>query len=272
MRVVELTVIGNVLRRSREAKLTISGVNVDPVDRDIRQIRRNDRAHIVRSEARVKKIVAAEPMVDAGVERGAELRSVRIEEKVIRFLSGRPKVGQRIQLEQVGRNRIHRQSGGRRICSDNSRRAQSLFCRSGYGAGYGILDACYLSEAFVSKKEKRPVLNDRTTNAATEVVLAKLGLRELGRGVKRIPGVERVVLKILVQRTVKPVASTFGNDTDQATRRSSALGSVVVGFYGHFLNGIDGGLDADGPDNAFVIVRTINLRVVELNVLPIHRK
>src|SRR5882724_5943965 len=104
MRVVELTVIGNVLRRSREAKLTISGVNVDPVDREIRQIRRNDRAHIVRSEARVKKIVAAEPMVDAGVERGAELRSVRIEEKDIRFLSGRPKVGQRIQLEQVGRN------------------------------------------------------------------------------------------------------------------------------------------------------------------------
>ncbi len=99
MGVVELTVIGNVFRRSSKAKLAIAGVDADPVDGDIRQVRRNDRAHVVGSESRVKKIVVAEAMVDARIKRGTELGSVRVEEEVVRFLSGCSKVGQRIQLK-----------------------------------------------------------------------------------------------------------------------------------------------------------------------------
>ena len=90
MRVVELTVIGNVFRRSSKAKLAISRVNVDPVDRDIGQIRWNERADVVRGESRVKKIVVAESMIDTRIKRGTELGSVRVENEVIRFLSWRP--------------------------------------------------------------------------------------------------------------------------------------------------------------------------------------
>ena len=99
MRVVELTVIGNIFRRSGKAELSISRVDVDPVNCDVRQICRNDRAHIVGGESRVEKIVVAETVIDARIKCGAELGSVRVEEKVVCFLSWRPNVGQGIQLE-----------------------------------------------------------------------------------------------------------------------------------------------------------------------------
>src|ERR1700690_1316169 len=99
MRVVELTVIGNIFCRSSKAELAIAGIDAHPVDCDIRQIRRNDRAYVVGGESRVKKIVAAEPMIDARVERGTELSSVWVEEEVIGFLSGCSNVGQWIQLK-----------------------------------------------------------------------------------------------------------------------------------------------------------------------------
>src|ERR1700722_2599819 len=99
MGVVELTVIGNIFRRSSKAKLAIAGVDADPVDGDIRQIRRNYRADIVGSESRVKKIVIAEAMVDAPIECSTELGSVWVEEEVIGLLSGCSNVGQRIQLK-----------------------------------------------------------------------------------------------------------------------------------------------------------------------------
>src|SRR6266478_6163677 len=171
----------------------------------------------------------------------------------------------------IGGNRINWKSGGVRIRSHDSRCTQGLLSRGGYRAGYGILHASNLAEAFVSKKEEGPVLNDGTTNTATEIVLPKLCLRKLS-GVKGIPRVEHVVLKILVQGTVKAVASAFGDDTDQATWRSPTLGGVVIGLYVHFLNGIDRGLDPNSPDDTLVVVRAVNLCVVELNILPVHRK
>ncbi len=114
-------------------------------------------------------------------------------------------------------------------------------------------------------------MDDRSTDASAKIVLALFGLR-IGRYVKRIARVELVVLKKFVGRSVKTVASRFGDDADQATRCASALRGVVVGLHCHFFNCIDGRFHTDGSDNAFIVVCAVDLLVVQFHVLSIDRK
>ena len=54
-----------------------------------------------------------------------------------------------------------------------------------------------------------------------------------------------------------------GNDVDDSTRGASGLRCVAVGLDRDLLNAFDVGLDADGADDAFVVVDTIDHPVIE---------
>ncbi len=80
---------------------------------------------------------------------------------------------------------------------------------------------------------------------------------------EEVAGVEDVVAEVLVDRAMELVRSRAGDDVDDTARRTASLGRVAVGLNRDLLNAFDVRLDADGADDAFVVVDAIDHPVVE---------
>jgi hypothetical protein len=90
------------------------------------------------SEARKEKILIVEAVIHASVVRIAGLHVIRIKHEVVRQLTGRAGVGQRIELKQIRCYRVDRSARRDiRVCCHNPCRSQGLFGGSGYAAKNG---------------------------------------------------------------------------------------------------------------------------------------
>ena len=150
-----------------------------------------------------------------------------------------------------------------------------LFEGSGHGEGTGQA-ATNLTEELGIAEEEGLVLEDGPAQAAAELILAQFRLAErfAGQGIRcakqvRI-GVQLVVAEELIDSTVKVVGSALGDDVDDGTTGAACIGREGVGEDADFLNGIDGGTDADGSDDALVVVDSIDELVVDDLGLAVH--
>ena len=135
---------------------------------------------------------------------------------------------------------------------------------------FGVGITIHLAEALVVAKKEGPIFPDGSTDTAAKLVLAELGLA--AGSLQDVAGIKDVVAEELIRGTVKLIGAGAGNDTDDAAGGTTGFRSVVVGLYGDLVDGFDDGTDADGSDDAFVIVDTVDGVVVESIVLPVYRE
>jgi hypothetical protein len=127
-----------------------------------------------------------------------------------------------------------------------------------YGASVG--GSRNLPETFIVEVEEGSIPEDGTADAAAILILAQFGL--VAGGLEEVAGVEDVVAEVLVGRSMELVRSSAGDDVDDTAGRTSCLCSVAVGLDRDLLNTFDVRLDADGADDTFVVVDSIDYPVV----------
>src|SRR5258708_23603292 len=114
------------------------------------------------------------------------------------------------------------------------------------------------------------VLEDRTAQRTTELVLTKLRFRsmraELVRG-----RVQLVVAEEFIQRAVEAVRTALGDDVDHRAGRPAYVRREGVGNDANFLDGINAGAHTNGDVHALVLVQAIDHLVVQRLGLAVHR-
>jgi len=236
-------------------------------------LRRCEGGHIVVGETREEQVFVVEFVVNAGVVGVVVLRLVRADSEVV----GERGVCRRREELQVGqRDRID----GKTRCSVGGREQRLWAVAGAYavdvielglgGDGAGVGDAGDRPESLIVKEEEGPISKDGSADAAAVLVLAKFWL---GAGVlEEGASVEDVVAEVLVDRAVELVRSRAGDDVEYTAGRASSFCGVAVGLDRDLLNAFDVRLDADGADNTFVVVDTVDDPVVETFVLSVDRE
>ena len=124
-----------------------------------------------------------------------------------------------------------------------------------------------MAEAFIVKVKEGPVAEDGATDAGSILVLAQF---RLGAGaLEEVAAIEDVVAEVLVDGAVELVGSGFRDDVDDATSGTPSFWSIAVGLNSDFLDAFHVRLYTDGPDDAFVVVGTVDDPVVEAFVLSV---
>ena len=235
------------------------------------QVRRSVGVDPVVVETTEEMVILVECVVDANVEGVAELRLVGADD-----IGVGADVGRRKQLQVSKSNRV-----GGRVCRGAVAERKQITRRQAVQAVDGVVLsqrgnlACvsgpaHLAQAFIVAEEEGLILDHWTGDAAAELVLAQLGL--FAGCLEPIPAVELVVAEELVRRPVEFVGARLGNQVDDATGCAPRLRSIAGGLNRDLLNGIDRGLDADGADDALIVVDTVNHEVVQGIVLSVDGK
>ena len=68
------------------------------------------------------------------------------------------------------------------------------------------------------------------------------------------------------------VRSGGGDDVNDAASGPTSFGSVAVRLDGDLLDAFDVRLDADGADDAFVVVNSVDDPIVEARILAVYRE
>src|ERR1035441_10216695 len=109
--------------------------------------------------------------------------------------------------------------------------------------------------------------SDRATEAGTELVLVVggpySGERVTGlRNVKKVLGVGDGVAEELERRSVKSIGPRLGDHVNHRAGHTADVGREEAGLHFDLLYSVNGRLDADCPDNPFVVVDAIDHVVV----------
>src|SRR5262245_31789972 len=107
--------------------------------------------------------------------------------------------------------------------------------------------------ALVAAKEEGAILQDRSTERVSELVLRQLRLRALrndavvdrAKRVEVIPGIERVITEVLEHGATEAVAAGLGDDTDLAAGAGSVLRGIVARLHAELLHVLEARLQAE---------------------------
>src|SRR5579884_183075 len=92
-----------------------------------------------------------------------------------------------------------------------------------------------LAESFVVAKQKGPVLADRSSECATELIPRESWHR---RSIKEVARIEGAVAQVFVQRTMELVGAGAGNDEHLRTGTLAVLGGVRITQHVELAHGI----------------------------------
>src|SRR5262249_38003199 len=110
--------------------------------------------------------------------------------------------------------------------------------RRGWNIGE-TLAGLAVAPAVIADREKRLVLDDRTTEDAAELVLVKWSRTVACQISEGIPGVKRIVSHVFEPAAVETVASRFRDHVDDAAGRTAIVSLGIVTDDLEFLNEVD---------------------------------
>ena len=128
--------------------------------------------------------------------------------------------------------------------------------------------ALHTAQPFKVSEKEALVADDRATDGTTKLVLTKLRLRTCGG--KVIARIKLVVTQEFVHRAVETICARLCQNIDDCGGRAAHLGGVLVRLDAELLNCVNRWPDANGADNALIVVEAVDLLRVDHRALAVH--
>src|SRR5277367_4427114 len=135
-----------------------------------------------------------------------------------------------------------------------------LFIKSGDGRKIHRACRVNLSKAFQVCKEEGLIVDHRSTDTSSELILAQL---RLFAGSEEVFGVSDIVAEVFEQRSVEAVGAGFSDDVYGDSCGSANLGGIQVCIDNDLLNRLNGRTHQGEPLVSLVVIEAVDHLVIQ---------